>query len=547
MNTKSFKQHNPRLQVAMWVALGMVSSVGYAADYTLNSALTYALEQKADTMTLAIPEGTNTFNIPVDKGRIVRATSETTTTIPYYVKIVLSNGATFVNEPFLTCDCKDTDGDACNIRREFNAAGSNKVSFEITASEGGATFDLPVKMLGGTCRLDGDGSDQLKIKVQSGTSDYSMQIVTIQDRAVDMLSAINAGVYASFSQAMEVKPSAGRVTIDVSNPSLSTDFIADGTVYGVGTPAVKIAMLGYIQYANKGSVLNTKDATVANAETTLSKFNLTVSGIPLESANTKEGVRAGGVFLAPYQEDDSGKPKPLNCSVSAKENTWGQTNAGIVSAVGGTVTFEGIDAALFVPTNAAAPDQANGVAICFQSNGTTAISKGKIKFKLTGTGASDPSSTPNLGVVDTVLTDVLKNGASVKVLNLPGDPNGGDQPFVRIYNMESSRAARVTATLYDQNGAKIGNSATQAVTLVDKLDAGAVKALALKDLLTAFGVTSWSGRAWMQLEADTQKLRVQALVRSGGAGGTLINLSDRVMADSECLSRSDTSGASSCK
>jgi hypothetical protein len=545
MNTKSFKQHNPRLQVAMWVALGMVSSVGYAADYTLNSAMTYALEQKADTMELAIPQGTDTFNIPVDKGRIIRATTETTTTIPYYVKIVLSNGATFVNEPSLMCECEDTDANDCNIRREFNAAGSNKVSFEITASDANAA-DLPVKMLGGTCRLDGDGG-QLKIKVQSGTSDYSMQIVTIQDRAVDMLSAINAGIYASFSQAMEVKPSAGRVTIDVSNPSLSTDFIADGTVYGVGTPAVKIAMLGYIQYANKGSILNTKDATVANAEDTLSKFNLTVSGIPLESANTKEGVRAGGVFLAPYQYDDAGTPKPLNCSVSAKENTWAQTNAGIVSAVGGTVTFEGIDAALFVPTDGAATDQANGVAICFQSNGTTAISKGKVKFKLTGTGASNPSSTPNLDVVDTVLTDVLKNGASVKVLNLPGDPNGGDQPFVRIYNMESSRAARVTATLYDQNGVKIGNSATQAVTLVDKLDAGAVKALSLKDLFTAFGVTSWSGRAWMQLEADTQKLRVQALVRSGGAGGTLINLSDRVMADSECLSRSDTKGASDCK
>jgi len=115
MNTKSFKQHNPRLQVAMLMALGMVSSVGYAAtNYTLGSALTYALEQKADTMELAIPDaaggtayGTDDFLIPVDKNRIIRTTTETST-IPYYIKIVLSNGATFLNEPKLSCDCKDT-------------------------------------------------------------------------------------------------------------------------------------------------------------------------------------------------------------------------------------------------------------------------------------------------------------------------------------------------------------------------------------------------------------------------------------------------------
>jgi len=72
------------------------------------------------------------------------------------------------------------------------------------------------------------------------------------------------------------------------------------------------------------------------------------------------------------------------------------------------------------------------------------------------------------------------------------------------------------------------------------VDANAVKAIKVTDLKSKFGVTTWDGRAWMQIEGDSQQIRVQSLIRSGGAAGPLINFSDRVLEDSGALCRSGT-------
>lgn len=66
-----------------------------------------------------------------------------------------------------------------------------------------------------------------------------------------------------------------------------------------------------------------------------------------------------------------------------------------------------------------------------------------------------------------------------------------------------------------------------------------MKVLSSTDLATAFGMSTaatgvaWAGRAWLQIESEVKGLRVQALVRAGGAGGVLMNMSDKVLGDDE--------------
>jgi len=56
-------------------------------------------------------------------------------------------------------------------------------------------------------------------------------------------------------------------------------------------------------------------------------------------------------------------------------------------------------------------------------------------------------------------------------------------------------------------------------------------------LASSLAVEDWVGRAWLQLEGDSQNLRVQALMYTGQPSATgartIINMSDRIKADSE--------------
>jgi len=132
---------------------------------------------------------------------------------------------------------------------------------------------------------------------------------------------------------------------------------------------------------------------------------------------------------------------------------------------------------------------------------------------------------------------VKRNGTSVKVLNISADPlaGGKDVTFIRIYNLDS-RTANIYASIYDQTGKKVITENSDLVSI----DPKAVSVWTRDSLVTKFTLPTtqpWIGRAWMQVEADSPKVRVQALMRSNG---TLINLSERIAADNECISRSDT-------
>ncbi len=74
-------------------------------------------------------------------------------------------------------------------------------------------------------------------------------------------------------------------------------------------------------------------------------------------------------------------------------------------------------------------------------------------------------------------------------------PGSGDVGFLRFYN-SGSTSGTVVGTLYDQTGATLGTPGT---VLSSALAAKAVLVLSSTDVATAFGVTSWTGRAWMEV------------------------------------------------
>jgi hypothetical protein len=150
------------------------------------------------------------------------------------------------------------------------------------------------------------------------------------------------------------------------------------------------------------------------------------------------------------------------------------------------------------------------------------------------TVTTSATSKPNVEVSgEKVAAKYYKNGTSIKILTIP-DPTDTNNPFnIRIYNMGATDAG-VYGTLYNTKGQLIGTANTLLSTLKPK----AVKVMKATDLGTLFGVTTWgAGRAWLQIEGDSQQIRAQAYAKTGGV---LVNMSDRVIEDSGTFKRADT-------
>jgi hypothetical protein len=98
-----------------------------------------------------------------------------------------------------------------------------------------------------------------------------------------------------------------------------------------------------------------------------------------------------------------------------------------------------------------------------------------------------------------------------QLFNIPG-PGNADSAFLRFVNLGST-GIPVAATLYDQSGTMLG---TQDLALTAGLPAKGVLVLATTDIAALFGVSSWTGRAWMEVRstAPAGTLQMQNLVRS---------------------------------
>ncbi|MDA8254144.1 MAG: S8 family serine peptidase [Betaproteobacteria bacterium] len=99
-------------------------------------------------------------------------------------------------------------------------------------------------------------------------------------------------------------------------------------------------------------------------------------------------------------------------------------------------------------------------------------------------------------------------------------PGSSEQAYVRLYNTSDS-ALEIIGTLFDENGDILG---TQNASLAASLAPKAVAVLSSSDIAHAFGISGWTGRAWMRLYSDLPGLKIMNTLRDSSTN-TLVDVS----------------------
>jgi hypothetical protein len=315
------------------------------------------------------------------------------------------------------------------------------------------------------------------------------------------------GAVITFKQAYQVALSLNSHTIDVASPSFSTKFLSPSKAQTAEMGTVKYTEIAGYNYKLAGTPGIFTKITDPGTDILAGDTTITLSGSPLQSQGT--------VLIGANAADVCGLAPDFAAAGNAK-----------TASTTGIVTFSVTKAVM---------GAAAGVSFCYQVDGATRVSKGLITVDI-----STPSTAGMKPVFDIVgdktLAKFFKNGTSVKVLTIP-DPTDTNNPLnIRIYNMGGSET-NVYGSLYTVAGTSVG-SRNQ---LLGTLKPNSVLVLKTTDLASKFQVPKWTdggvSRAWMQIEGDSQQIRVQVLAKSGGV---MINMSDRVLEDSGKFKRSDT-------
>jgi len=444
------------------------------------------------------------IDIPVISSRRI------TSTTPYYVVVTLKGGATFsTGAVTLTCNYSGNTNVGAATDSPAAASGGTVAAFRLQSAAGNGLLTA------NTCKLAmNTNATNGALQLASGKKDYSIVATARHLDPADYTSASQSGTLITFTQGMQVKVTQGAVTVDVASPSVSKKFVPTDT----NTKGFS-AYLGTLEYASVDGVVMMNGAATDNSiSDSLGRYlqggvTLLVSGAPLMAAQKTSISPATDSFTAGIFLGTNG-----SCNDSAAGGALAYASGTQVSFTMSLGQYQTVNGAMYV---------------CMQANGVSTIDRGAVGFLLTP-GAT--SFKPNMGSVDTTLVKVVKNGTSIKVLNIPNPENLTDQAFVRFYNM-SSNTGKVYGTLYGQDGAVLGTSNT---LLIDNMAKDTVSVLSATDLATKFVISknpttgqSWAGRAWLQIESEIRGLRIQALVRSNGAGGVLMNMSDRILTDDE--------------
>jgi len=493
--------NNIALRAAMIIALG-TPAVASATVYSPGVPI-YLASELVVTANDKINFG-GTRGITIDMKEFINRTIGAAA--PVEVRLSLTNGATFqglstLGANALTCAYKAGDKQAASMLNGTD--GETVVTFKLADGAFTAAVAEAICVFTGGIALS-SGS-------KNGLATYDMAVsaqLKPASPADEPIAKSIAGTIVGFQQAYSTTVALGQVTIDVADPSFSQKFAA---VAGVTTDTDgKSAALGTITYKKLGSdVLRVKNAAgeidVIDPAVNLLAGNTTVtlSGPPLQAG-------AGGTTVSVGRG-------PL----AADACSLGAVGGNKTPSASGVVVFDNITETQFVA----------GTTFCYIVDGATRVDKGLVSFEIKTTEASPKM--PNVAVAgEKVLTTFYKNGTSVKILTIPDPTDLNNELNIRIYNMSTSKV-KAYGTLYKPDGTTLGTKNT----LLGEIDGNAVKVLKTTNLATVFGVTTWGGgRAWMQIEGDSQQLRVQALAKTAG---TMVNMSDRVIEDGGAFYRSD--------
>jgi hypothetical protein len=267
--------------------------------------------------------------------------------------------------------------------------------------------------------------------------------------------------------------------------------------------------------------IRTITGSLVNASAIISTASVTINGTTVGTLG-KIGLKLGETTdcdVAAYTL--SGVPAGSTTTSGTSGSTTTQAGSVTIAIERPTVGSEADTDAFNVVSGTDDVASHTAMYVCLEADPAKTMQDGPLTVTFNATSPS--GATFELGSGD--LTTVTRNGAVLRILNIPSTTNA-DQSFIRFYNT-SGQDIIVTGTLYGQDGKALSKEGAE---LVSPLKAYDVKALSASALASQLAITTpWPGRAWLLVQApvDPSMFKVQALVRS--PNGTLVNVSTDAM------------------
>lgn len=383
-----------------------------------------------------------------------------------FVKVSLLGGAKFWKTPTLTC----YGAGAISGAFQQGGAGATDVSFSLASGKTitGSTTSAAA------CVLDVSG-----YSVGAQTDVEVSALVRYQDGLTQKETAYKGKLFQFVTAAFATFGKGdAQVTADVRKSS--KEFT---TSTKPANSTIKTAYLGFVKYKASGALGITGGTVTAGH--IIKSAKITIDGAALAAASNI------------YLQATASTVAAAACNTKGIQATPNNST---------TITFSGIKAtALSV-----------GYAVCMEVDGTKSMEQGQITAAIevinqtNWVGNSSPFGSNNL-------VNVVKNGTTIRVLNIP-KPSGVEKAFIRFYN-PTNQPVRISGTLYDQAGTQVATG-----ELFASLPANDVEVLSSDTLAAKLGNVTWTGRAWLKVEADSSNFKVMATLRDGT--GTLVNMSN---------------------
>jgi len=336
--------------------------------------------------------------------------------------------------------------------------------------------------------LPANASD-VSLNVDVTYDDFFTQVV--KSTAISMISFVTA-YRASFD-------GGDPITIDVG--ALSKKFLLGSTKEYGGTFTVSSTV------DSAGNVRKLRNATgfTLSATDVLSGASVTISG-PTIATLSKVMLSSGRL---------------ADCASMILESapaavTGGASDSVTIAIPNGSQSYYSLVSAI----NADGTDGGhNGLNLCLVAEGNTKVmTDGYVTITVNGT--TPVGKVVELGSSPADFLRVKRNGTVVRVLNVPGDPADPYRVNIRMYNTSSQTVNNIMGTLHGVDGKLIADN----IILAPSLAPNNVKLITSDSLVTLVGKT-WTGRAWMIIQApvDPTGFKVQVLVKQ--PSGVLGNIS----------------------
>lgn len=445
------KQQNLVLKAAVAAALGVVAGqAGAVVALPSPTAVKFAAELPSNTT--ALTNAGNALDVSLPGVGSLDATSSA----PLYLKLALSNGAKFTNNPSISCSAADASAvnaaTAYSGAVTFGGANQSQVTFTIfTATNMGTSAAI---MSGGSaaCVVTING-----ITV-SGLSDVNMSATYEYTNGAAATVSGFSGAYIDFTRgySANVNEATGTVVVDAINGG--TRFVTGGGVYA--TTGAATAILGFLSAMPVASVFAADGASQLSASDAFQTATLTVSG-PAIAAALVNG--SSGVYLSTGAVGCGTKDVFAADSAATSVTFNISTGAGVNALSAGLLT------------------------VCANVSGNNStITTGQITAALTVKTAVS-NVTADLSAASSNIESISQNGTTMNAYFVNASTSSNKTSVIRVINPNSSSAS-IRGTAYAEDGTILGTTA-----VLGTASANGMLTLTSADIETALGFTPSSG------------------------------------------------------